>query len=506
MKLDRPVSSDRIPRPSERATETVVGDQALMLGHPRLIPLKAEIQPVTTYTGSNVRGPFNALHGNSGSGIVNLNTGKLIGIARTGPMDLEPSTHPTCQMAPRYDLIFGARDVGAQGALPLASVIPPIGLQVSPTLAVDHYGPPTDAEDWAGVEARLTVPATQPGQAGSRAVDWRFEHEGIIVMMDVEGPTSGHLEPGDPAATLQLKPKEFLLAGQGLWTALTALFDDTYGTRTPLKHQLHVGLDGYLVNPTDPFDGQYGLGVHHGAARTHSVRNRWIVEQDLTVDATTDPEDPNAPWPQWLKLAGDTVPVPLTLPPTRTATLQAVADGTGLLPGTYTGWVRFRSEDSGEPPYEMTRKVYFDHCREIFEDLDVPVTLTLPPFGGEDSEALTVAPTGVTIIDDVDVISQLTVDLLSCGIHSGCPYGVRLVAPDGFSVLLKDEEDAPQIVYDKQTGRDAAGFLDNFNGHGSPGTWTLIAKNAEDATEPLELTLHALHVRLHHDNALACEP
>jgi hypothetical protein len=454
---------------------------ALILGHPELIPLKAETQAISSYSGSHVSAPFSALKGNSGSGVMNLHTGKVIGIATTGPLDLVPSTDPSCQ-TPRqlYDLDFGSTTVGAQGALVLASVVPKIGLQVTPTLEVHHYGPPTTPEDFPGRSFTLTVPQDPdpaPGQV-ERDVTWSVSQEtmGPQVLEAWDGtPTSGTISPGGPPTTVLLGPVSWVTEQQGIVTASMPFFDATYGTRTPVVHHVHVGVDGFAVTPTEVFDGEYDLGIHHGDAQTYRPANRWSVAQHLTVDATEDPNDPGAPWPSWLELGGDTIPVPLTLPAKGQGsppTLVGSADGTNLDPGTYSGWIRFRSDDSGEPPYELTRKVYFDHCREIFE-AGVPQSLTLPPLGGEDTAIVDVAPTGGTVIEDVDLIVELTIDepAVCSGSNDGCVYSVRLAspAPGGVEVLLKDFDNLPQVVYDEDTERGAAGDLDKFDIHSSPG-------------------------------------
>jgi hypothetical protein len=94
-----------------------------------------------------------------------------------------------------------------------------------------------------------------------------------------------------------------------------------------------------------------------------------------------------SPWAAFLALsaaaAADEVPwkerYQLTISPWFGPQADAgSANGTNLAPGTYSGWIRFRSDDSGEPPYELTRKVYFDHCREIFEAAVGPPTAGRP--------------------------------------------------------------------------------------------------------------------------------
>lgn len=174
-----------------------------------------------------------------------------------------------------------------------------------------------------------------------------------------------------------------------------------------------------------------------------------------------------------------------------------------------TSWPFIDATYAGEPPFAEKREVYVDHCREVFEDLTLPHTFTLGPFGDDETRTLTVSPTGGTIIEDVDVIAELTVS--DCTGHGGaqgsCRYSARLASPDpgGIEVMLKDLMDLPQIVYDEDTDRGAAGNLDNFNGKLSDGSWVLTLQNDPAAEEPLVITLHDFHVRLHHQDALPCE-
>lgn len=504
MRLDRVVSQDRVPFPIERAAESAVGDPGLILGHPHRIPLKAEIQPLFTAV---VGTPFHVLGGNSGSGVINLSTGKVIVVVTSGGMEIEPSAHPFCQSPPRYDLCFTCPDdVAGQGTLALAAVIPPIGLQVAPTVEVHHHGPPTSPAHFAWKAFSLSVPLPPPGEQPSRDVDWSFVHEGVIVTLEVQpgDPTSGHLEPGDPVTQVRLRPAQTVLNSQGLWTGLTAFFDQIYGTRTPVRHQIHVGVDGFTVAPTDAFDGADDLGVQHGAARNYRPANLWSVSQHLTVTAREeDPNDPNAPWPEWLELNGNTIPYPMLLPCKGCGTapqLPVSIDGTDLDPGTYRGWIAFSSDDSGEPPYEITREVYFDHCREVFADPGLPVAnITLQP-GQSRVRTLTVSPPGSTSIADVDVITDLTLP------PAGTPFPLQLwlQAPDGPPVFLKEElEDPLRKVWDEQTNRGASGDLDSFNNRESDGQWALTIRN--DGSLPITFDFERFHVRLHHLGALPCD-
>jgi hypothetical protein len=113
-------------------------------------------------------------------------------------------------------------------------------------------------------------------------------------------------------------------------------------------------------------------------------------------------------------------------------------NGTGLDPGTYEGTIVFSSDDSGNPPFEPVREVYFDHCREVFADMTLPVRVKDLPSGQAHSQELIVAPTGGTIVRDVDMIVTLGDSFGGGG--PGRPFEVWLVSPNGTEALLRPED------------------------------------------------------------------
>lgn len=496
VRLDRPVPTDRLPIPIERELESIVGDAALIVGHPRHIPAKAEVQPIGSHTGGSVKAPFSALGGSSGSGVVNLATGKLVGIARTGPMPADPSTHPECNGL--YDLCFGCTNVTAQGMLPLTTVVPPIGLQVSPLVEVDHYGPPTTALDFPGEPFFLSVPTG----TGSLPVDWSVAQEGIQQVLEVrQGPPGGTLQPGAATQVLVAPAETSLLYDPGTFEATMPFFDATYGTRTPIRHRVHVGVDGFKVMPTDRLQGPEGLGVPHGTERTYRLANRWSLDQHVTVRA----EDPNNPgqWPPWLELNDDTMPLSLTLPCKGegcgpSVGVQLDVNGANTLPGTYEGRIVFSSDDSGSPPFEVTTEVYFDHCREIFADTTLPYeVMDLPPEQSHPQHLL-VTPTNGTLIDDVDMIVELGSEIGG----EGQEFEVYLASPTEGEVLLKGENHTFQSVYDDTTSPPPAQPMSFFVGRPSSGAWTLRIKNT--GTNNWTFTLERFEVRIRHQATESC--
>jgi hypothetical protein len=316
-----------------------------------------------------------------------------------------------------------------------------------------------------------------------------------------EGPSSGTFQPGSGTA-VRIGPAEGFTHVQGVYGASMPFFDTTYGTRTPVDHWVHVGVDGFTVTPPDPFDGPDGLGVSHSAGQTYRATNRWIVSQQLTVRAEEDPENPGV-WPGWLELNGGTSPLSVTLPAKGNGpAIGLFVNGTGLAPGTYEGTIVFSSDDSGDPPFEPVREVYFDHCREVFVDTTLPNKEIELEDGQEHEQNLLISPTGGTIVEDVDMIVELGGSFGGGGPNR--PFEVWLKSPDEDYVLLKGEDDAFQTVYDDTTSPPPAEgqFMDRFIGDASPGDWKLKIVNKSGHTWTFDL--NRFEVRLHHLLAQPC--
>lgn len=498
LRLSSPVT-DRLPLVIERFPQTQAGDDALVLGHPARIPLKAEFAEIESSAG-NVT--VHALSGNSGSAMLNVGTGKVYGVltsarilVRDGGWVIE-KTNPTC-----VDLCFecpGGNASGTSSSFWVGSV-PPIGLLIEPPPGnvVDYYGPPTNVADYEPWTTTLQVAeGSLPEEIPLLSWSVHQDDDGPQFFERVDGPPYGTLADGE-ATTVTILPTNVYLSEPGLLEMTYPFFDETYGTRDPILHRAHVGVDGFTVFPDDPFDGDFDLGVAHGAAREYTPVNRWIVTQDLTIQ-TSDP---------WIELNGEdgTNPISITLPPAGyiPEPVPIVSlNGSGLLPGTRAGTVTFSSDHCDLPGCEIVGTVYFDHRREKFTDMTLPFEIEDLGVGQDHEQVLMVTPTGGSnIIDDVDVVVELTPP---GPVPAEKPYQVFLESPQGVVVLLKDSGDPPQVVYDDETLRPASGFLEDFEGAISSGEWTLRVRNT--GTGALSLTLGHFEVRLHHSAAGACEP
>ena len=301
------------------------------------------------------------------------------------------------------------------------------------------------------------------------------------------------------------QPTDWLVSNQAVRDVVLPIVDYTFGTRERLLHRVHVGLDGYTIWPDAAFDGE-GLGVVDGETRNYTVTNRWIVLQDMTVQASE-------PWIEFEELGGSPVPgttpldftlFPVGGPVAPEFSFQASVKGDGLVPNVYTGEITWTSLDGGSPPVELTNAVRFDYCRDKTVALDVPASYTLPAFGGEQEHTLLV-PTGAgLLIEDVDVVVARS--LPSGGGNFKPDFGFSIRGPSAVEVLLKDPNQLngpDQDFFDDET-TPGEEFLNDLDGEPSFGTWILILKNKDNAPKPIDVDLSRLEIRVHHQNVTVC--
>lgn len=474
---------ERIPVPIERFTETAVGDFALLLGHPARIPMKAEIQQVTHVGNNRVTGPFNVLGGNSGSGMINLGTGKLVGDVTCCEMSVIETTEPLCMLQPEtlHDLIFdGPLGSGrAQPASVFKNLVPVQGLQVTPYASVDHYGPPTSADDFPWKDFTLSV------STDSLPVAWSVSQDGTQPqVLDIEGGvSSGTLDPGEQT-TVRLRPLDWVTELPGVYPAMEPFYDGSYFTRNPVLHRVHVGVDGFGLLPTTPMAGE-GPGVltPPGGTKRYTVTNRWSVDQTVTVH--TDE--------RWILVNGLPGPVDVTieLDPGQSQKVTIVVDASAesLHPQVHKSEVTLSSEESGVSEPLESRDVWMDLCRQIYvaapptiviEDLQPDATASVP---------ITVVPPAGHTLEDVDVAVFLT--------HAGGGQPRVLdvkLAHDADEVDLAGPVSSLAGIFDDDSLVPTEP-LSQLNDDSAAGTWELRIKNG--ASEPVDVTITRLEVRLH---------
>ena len=483
---------NRLPVPIERFAQTEVGDPVLVLGHPARIPTKGEFSQIVEGT-TETR--LHGLGGTSGSPIFNLATGRVGAIVtQTDEIPwVDIDFEEQC-----VDLCFECDAAFAVGtaALLAAGDVDPIGLQLSPgTTAVDYYGPPTSAAEYEPWTATVSVPA------GSLplfllGVDWAVQQEdaGPQYFEVVSGASSGVLGDGE-SVELGILPADWLVSTQGVYSKTMPFLDYTYGTRDPVTHRVFVGVEGFSLFPSDPFDGE-GPGAEHGDSRIYQPTNRWAVSQLLTIQA----DQP------WVRLNGQvgTTPLSVTLPPAGAMgskpKIEVLLDGAGLLPGVRTAQVTFSSDDSGSPAFERVADIRFDHCRQKNIHKGVPLPFDIAP-GEIDDTTLSVL-SAPDPMEDVDVAVRFE----GWDPHFEHKIKLSLVDPGGLTVVLKDFSHSFQEIYDDDTAPAPGGDLTLFEGRSSSGVWTLLVESDISATQNFQADLARLEIRLHHEDAPACVP
>lgn len=490
--LEQDAPLGRIPLPYSvipPAPDTPVA----MLGHPGRVPMKGELSVVSqASSAANPAADFHALPGSSGSPLVSLDTGKLIGtaVSTAWPMwaPLVGSCRNPCFECPPVNVNF----TPAAAAL---SVAEPEGLQLDPAVElVSHYGPPTtpaDFENW---------PATVLSSIDSRTVDWSVsQDEGGPLLIEVVAGSTGGTLPAGGEESLQLAPTIDAVSTPGVHVATTSFYDWTYGTRAPVRHEIHVGVDGFTLSPATPLVGE-GPGAPHGTTGFQSAGNLWIPRQSVTV-STDEP---------WIKLDGTAGPtsVSASLPGKFTdeapPEVPIQLDGSGMYPDVYVGEVTVASEESGLP-FSLSRDVRLDLCREIFAYANVPeqviVTPEQPYIATVDLSPPPHLPPGPHTVRDVDAAVRL--GLGSPGLGSDGRIDISLAKVGGSTVLLADSPFNVDAVYDDETF-PPLGSLGDFLGSNPWGQWQLRIELQKGATGTFNATLHRFEVRLHVDPSLPC--
>jgi hypothetical protein len=266
------------------------------------------------------------------------------------------------------------------------------------------------------------------------------------------------------------------------------------GQQAPWIEREDLSLDGILAPTTaERLTQAEVLIVYDHDVTWQPLQKRWRLKVDpwTNLEGADGPPlcDPGEPF-YAQPTTGDEAPNP---------TVAVSPDGTGMVPDVYLASVTFSSDDSGQPPFEITNEVRFDHCRLKFIDAAVPWTFTLGPGQATPPHPLNVSPIGPTDIKDVDVIVHLTGNLG----YQDKPYRVSITSPGGPTVVLKDYLDAAQTYYDDETTEphDPLSILDDYT---SLGDWSLVIDRQPGSQGLLTLTLQRFEVRLHHDDQPLC--
>ena len=492
-RLTTPVS--RLPLVIDRDPRTQIGEPLVAIGHPARIPVKIE----GTVAEGATEAKLHVLGGNSGSALLSLETGKVIwNISSVGNSDfITIQGCPDCCA----DLCFeceGALAKGTNSAL-WASQVDPIGLQVANATApaIEFFGPPTVPSEFETRSIGLSLPDDSLPPL-IQNLEWEASEDGNAGDFEVaQGPTSGTLLEGE-SEDLGLLPTLAALSTPGLVEGVMSLYDYTYETRFPVRLLAHVGIDSFTFSPGSNWSGEGELGEPHGSVRNLTFDSRWVPPQALQVEAL--------PQVSWLHddVGADfdieSFPLPGKYSGVPDFQLNLTLDGTGLSPGTYVTQLRFTALDSGVPNYVEEREVVLDHCREVHPAGSA--TIVVPASGGIGSVPFDISPNSGTVIEDVDIVLKLS-EAAALGGGFKRPFLVRVIAPDGTPVVLKDFQETLLNYYDEDRLTPEV-LLDNLESLSSDGLWHLEVENSTPAPERT-FKMKRWDVRLHHVGAANCQ-
>jgi hypothetical protein len=475
----------RVPLPVDLDESIELGEAVAMLGHPARILLKGEVGTITG-TGAHGSAGLHPVPGSSGSPVVSLSTGKAVGIATSGGMTFVEVPGCLDQGGTGWISDFGAaHGVSFQKSSTLSSLVPQVGLDVSPVIGeVDYYGEPGNLGSFGAATFQLSAPSDTTSEF---PVAWYLQQEEYTyeVTEVQQGPSDGTLLPGQQE-TIVIGPSLAAAQQYGLAQATVPFFDTTYGTRMPVIHRVHSGVDGFFVSPEEPFDGE-GPGAPHGTKGPYSAYNRWLASQSMRAEASHP----------WILLNGQPgVPQFFTIPEGIAPWgLTIGVNGAGMQPGVYVGTVTWTSLDSGQPPFELQREVRMDHCRQITGH--APVAVTVQPGLPEDIPLSVLAPLGAAI-DDVDMAVALMVENQGGELRG---VDVTVVGPSNDTALLDEDVFSQSTIWDDDTNPGLEP-LSVFEDDQARGTWKL--RLSHSASQALDVTIDRFEIRLHTTPSSPC--
>jgi len=461
-RVDRAVIG-RTPLPVRRTGVVSVGEPLVMVGHPAVLPKKIDDGgEVKDANGSNLffMANVDAYGGNSGSMVVNHNTGVIEGILVRGNQDYV-SGPGGCLLSnqcpdsgcPTWEEITKATS--------FASFIPELGLQFAPNGSITHIGQVGGPFNDQTFQINISNPTGDPADY-SVSIDMGAEH--TILLNGSAGPISGSVAGGGNASvTAALSGAAGMPAG--IYETTISLEDLTNGRTLSLLSTLEVGQTGISVNPaTSLVTGGPNGGPFSGTQLYTITSTR---PTPVTVDIT--PDQP------WITLNGVTGPTSVNLNGTGDMAVVTVGIGgnaASLSNGLYTGSVAI----------DNTQGVIGDTSRGVSLDVGRYLYEASPNLAINDNQAFSTTidvPDGFCIADidvEIDITHTYIGDLI-----------VELESPEGTVVRLHDRSggttDNLVVTYDDDSGAtpDGPGALADFENEIATGTWTLrVSDNANN--------------------------
>ncbi|MBL0927108.1 MAG: proprotein convertase P-domain-containing protein [Phycisphaerales bacterium] len=474
IRLDRPVSG-RSPLPIRRTGSVSVGDPLVMIGYPAGLPEKVA-------AGAEVKNPnggtawfqanLDAYGGNSGSMVVNLNSGVIEGILVRGAPDYV--TVGGCVRSNRVpdtgNTAGGAVFEEVSKTTGFAGSIPELGLQLSPSGDPLHLGPVGGPFQPASVVYTISNPT--PSDATYQA----YIAGGGSAPLLIEGgtsPVSGSVPAGGSASfTVSVAPGAAGLT-QGAYTSILTFVDTTNSVQTIRNHVIEAGTTGVTLTPASGLTSGGPPGGPFPGSQAYTITSTRPSPVTIRVNA-----------PGWVTLDGASPPLEFTLTgigASRTVVAAFGGAAAGLPPGLATGQIDFVNLSGGSGG--GSRPVSLDVGRASFAYSGPPVAIA----DLSTASAVVDVPLGFCVADmrvDLDLQHTYIGDLI-----------VELTSPRGQTVRLHNRTggSADDIIATFADGApvgtrapDGPGTLADFSAKLGSGRWTLtISDNAGGDTGTL---------------------
>jgi len=456
-RVDRPVVGWN-PMPIRRTGEVVGGEPLMMIGHPAALPKKlaggAEVKeprPGQGFFTANV----DAYGGNSGSMVINMNTGEVEGILVRGNTDY--TTQGGCVVSnwcpdsgcPTWEEL--------SKIAPLKDLIPPLGISITNPASVTGFGPVGGPFIDAGVVYTMSN-STPSNLAYTVTVSGSYP----ILINGMSGNFAGTLNAGS-SLDLNVAPAASVGSlGAGSYTATIEIFDVANNRTTTREKTIEIGLPRIEVTPTDDIfaSGPEG-GPFINASRTYTITNPRNFPVSFSVSASQS----------WITLNGGSGPVSGTLPGLGsmqmvTVGLSAAAESFPINP--YSGSVSFANTSGSLGSTSISYNLQVGMIEIMSTDVPVPI------LDNTTSES-TLEILDAFCITDLDVIVDISHTFIG-DLH------VDIIGPDGTEVRLHNRTggstDDIMTIYDDATNPPSGpGMLSDFNFKGAQGVWTLRVRD-----------------------------
>ena len=190
------------------ATNPVVGDMLAIIGHPAGQPKRIEAGPCTSITATTVRyNDIDTLGGNSGSGILQASTGRVVGVHTNGGCNTQSpagggsNSGVAIQAIRNVSPTLQALPIGSRTASADDNIVTQLSRDVSTRLALDTIG---DTDTLLASDLFTSVGADTPPPSTLRALDTHKATDILGTLYAMDAPPPGTLRALDTHAAADI--------------------------------------------------------------------------------------------------------------------------------------------------------------------------------------------------------------------------------------------------------------------------------------------------------------